>query len=766
VLPGDAEHLQPRGLRLPGLRAPTGARLRAAVSVLAAEGGPWAVADLSLGAWRSHAVAAEWEAQLGLPPATVSTRTGPTREMHSYAEIVGAGVDAESTGSRSVLDAVERAERMARAVRGQRAVLLVVAPRFGAGWEEENEHFLRALCARLDPADRVVLVASGGEEPVLPEGWSVAWEEAPAAESSGASPASAAVLLPGVFFPNVAATIEGVGGVTVPLPGGLLLVGPEHRRDPDACGRLEYDRLAEALQGNEELYAWAQYHGNNLYLDTEFVAAQAWKHFAAGSPGIGLRLLMRCIDLARTPLERARWQAQAQGMCISLMRFEEAASFVAPPPSVPARLRGFLAQAKGWGLVMGKKPEGAGPFLEEAHQLLMQDAGARESLYLLNITALYRFKQGDLDGALSLEKRIEREAAALRDGEGRPARDYRLEYVNFINQARVYRHRGELDESARYYERAFDTTRGLRSDGDIVYVNVCRAMSGARQRRPETALLAWVRAALCWVASPAPEAMSPRVLRAIAPEVDRHSPDLVERVCAALVRHLDSAWAQARGDTHSPGTRAREVLPVAVRADDLWEEQGLTFAAGAPGWCVLRTRAVPRELYPTPAHRRLRAWLASWVEHEMGEPLQLEGFAVDTGLGDDIPAALPSFVEMCMRLGVPSGRFGLVPVELEGPRRRVLEQSYLLELAPGLAALSLDEPPRLASFKRCRSSRPLEDGEAALLRRIAANGPTCVAELGAGEELAAVLALARRLEQARILRIRLTEHACDSAGIR
>jgi hypothetical protein len=88
----------------------------------------------------------------------------------------------------------------------------------------------------------------------------------------------------------------------------------------------------------------------------------------------------------------------------------------------------------------------------------------------MNISALNQLRLGDAGGAITIEKEIEAQSLGLAQS------DFRLEYVNRLNLARLYRKCGELGLAERYYSEAFDTTSGVRPVTDLIYVNVTRAI--------------------------------------------------------------------------------------------------------------------------------------------------------------------------------------------------------------------------------------------------------------------------------------------------
>ena len=152
--------------------------------------------------------------------------------------------------------------------------------------------------------------------------------------------------------------------------------------------------------------AYAQVFGSNYHVEPDVLAAEAWQRFAEGGSAIALRLLDRAVSAARTPVEKAVLWAQQGGMAIALQRFADAASQPGPPSSVPAPLRSFLLQVKGWGQVMSGEAEKAMVCLAAARDACAVDESRRDELYLMNITALCELRRGRPDAALCLENQI------------------------------------------------------------------------------------------------------------------------------------------------------------------------------------------------------------------------------------------------------------------------------------------------------------------------------------------------------------------------
>ena len=327
----------------------------------------------------------------------------------------------------------------------------------------------------------VRFVCCEAEPPAAPDGWAVDWDDGPRVTDRLAP--SLLSLWPGVVGP-LARELDPDAGpdAVVDFTGGFWVVAPERRRAVGEVTKLQWDRLAmRARRTDRDVAAFAQFHGNNVYVEAETLCERAWSHFDAGGVALALRYLARVRDCAKTAEESAAIEAQQQGMRIAQLHFEDAAREPEPPAHLDPELRAFLLQAKGWGCAQTGAAPDARALLDRAWQLFENaGAGKRESLYLINIRALAEFRCDNPDEALRLEKVIEGELDSLEEPD-RP-----LSYVNAINQARVYKFQWDFARAETYYARAFATTWGLRSESDRVYTNVCHAALAEASGRPGT----------------------------------------------------------------------------------------------------------------------------------------------------------------------------------------------------------------------------------------------------------------------------------------
>jgi hypothetical protein len=756
---------------LDGIRVPTLAALRTALDDLGAGSAP-IIADLSLGAWRSHQVACEFCFQLGLGsplrahPVTKATTTGAAPPSHG--DLVGIRIDAESKGDRTLLDALDLATRVTGAVgTGSARTFLVFAPRYGLAWEAENTAFLRFLAQGWrGSAHRVLLIAAGPEDPPLPAGWSVNWHIAPESPAPAAGK-SLLGLVPGIAEPDVAAALDAAplreAGLLLPLAAGCLLVAPECRRPPRQVSRLEYDKLARAARPFGWLEAYAQFFGNNFYVDPAFLSAAAKQRVAEGGTGIALKLLERAVACAGTPTDQGVFLAQLQGLRITLQRYQELAAAPDPSPAIWPGLRAILLESKAWGLTMLNEAARARDYFMEARRLLEANRYNREYLYLLNISALNELKLGDAAGALALEQEIE--ATLAQQGH----HDWHLEFINSVNLARLYRRSRHFDEAEAYYRRAFATTLGVRAENDTLYLNVYLARLHMERGWAAEAFGDWLRTGLHWVSNSVPEALGGRLAGAILNHKLAPGEALPEAISAALLALLQES-AQAAGLPAVQAAIAGDFdtlpAPVFARSDRFAADPApppIDCAVGAPGWSILTARAPAPEQFRGANYRRLRACLYALLQAlaPVSELAAQETILVDDRLGHEMAQTRAELLDTCVRLAVPKMVFDGEVTDLDAPARARLEQEAQVRLGSAVAQVDFDGPAAVVSFKRYRPPLTLPEEESAILRTLQ-DGESLAAlarRMAPTQQPDQVRRFVRALERERVLNLYIPENA-------
>ncbi len=715
-------------------------------------------ADLSLGPWRGCQAATELESQVGLIPESSfgMDLAAPGDSMPTYADFVGKAIDSESNGDRVTLDALRRAANLAEVLlNGPRSLCLVFAPCPEIGWDRHDSLLIRFLAEALTTSEgQLILVSGGKEEPSPLPDCEIRWNSAPRFENERCH--SVLGLIPGIVDPAITSILEpemGSLGSYWPLNGGGVLLGPEWRRRPSTVPRNEYDRLAAAISPIGWLAAYAQCYGNNYHVSPSFLREQARLRLTEGGHEIALRLLDRAFACSHTPEDVAKTQCYAQGARIALMRFKDAALCSDPPRSVPAVIRSFLLQCKGWGLVMCDQSDRAKSYLHEA-RLLASDQGSREHLYLLNISALAAYKQGDFEGALQLEQCIEKSLAAQK----KP--DWHLWYINSINSARLYFRSGANDKAAAYYERAFDTTLGVRSESDKVYANVCSARVLTKQSGPASGLWQWLRAGLHWVTSYAPETLAPRVTRAIVGRPLAAGEHSVETISAAFIEQI-LPTVEATGISFDDSLF--QSPPVFLQSGYLEAKllSAMGRGIGVPGCGVVALPCVTLPVFSGGHYDRLRSLL--WLilrEVIPGDWDQTRTVVIDDRFGCEIPVTKAELVNTCLRLGVPRMCFCGEVLKIDESLRHRLEMQSLVRLGRAVDNLEFSNDGVAISFRRYLPSKFFTGTRAALLAEIV-NGPISVEELGRkfSDRSSALLARLRTLESLRVLAIELENGA-------
>ncbi|MBM4256626.1 MAG: tetratricopeptide repeat protein [Deltaproteobacteria bacterium] len=735
--------------------------------------------DISLGVWRGQQVAAELYAQLELvlpPPQQVLPAMGRSivwDEPLPYADVIGTWIDAEASGDRTTRTALDLASRLVVKLKDSPPRTVVVfGPRAGLSWETENTLFLRFLAQGLNDTDsRLVLVHTDNDAAVVPENWQVQWTPA---YSDGKLPVTKSLcrLVPGILHPHVAtmlATTQDTGDrLGFSLANGHVLVAPEHRLAPRTVSRFAYDQLAAKTKGGslDWLHAYALFFGNNLYAQPLFLCKEAWQRFAEGGYGIALRLMERAIACAPTLEQQGFFRAQAQGIRIGLLRFAEATGEEDPSPALAPAVRGFLLQSKGWGLVMGGSPALAASYFQQARELLAPYyEGQREFLYLLNISALSRLESGDFTGALEIEAQIEAQASR------QEAHDWHLEYVNAINIARLHRRNRDLASAERYYRKAFETTLGAKSESDAVYCNFCFARVYQQRGQATEAFQAYLRTVLHWLSSRAPEALAPRVAKAILGRTPPVSEDLPEAISAALTSCLLSAAAELPQQIALARLADRDAIqhlpaPAFLRTNEAEYSTfcgAVTALVGSPGWSV---GVIPWDV-PSQCtgehHTQLRAVTFSLLQDLMptSRLSAKDALVVDDSVGYEIAGTLLTMVDTALRYDIETVISGASVVTLDPEMRRQLTLQSHVRFSDAVARVEQQSTQELIYFKRYFSPRRLTFREHWLGKALQ-ESPT-VEDLwrqhGQDESQETFLSMIRTLERERIIVLSVHEKA-------
>jgi Flp pilus assembly protein TadD len=544
-------------------------------------------------------------------------------------------------------------------------------------------------------------------------------------------------------------------GLLIATGAGDFLVPPETRRAPADVSPFEFDDLAARAKNLPWLRCYAQTFGNNYFVDSGLLAAQAWRFFAQGASEIAVRLLERAVACGRNPDARHALEAQLQGMRIASHRFAEAGKARSPPGGA-TNVKNFLIKAKGWALVMSGDAASGRDFLRQA-RLLSEIAapGSVEDLYLRNILALAEARTGDLGEALRLEQEI-----TAANGRLEPF-DWRLHYVNMVNTARLFRAAGRPTDARDAYVDAFATGSGNLSESDRVYDEACLARLAAETGCPARAMQHWFRASLAFAASAVPEALSARCAAMLLSRRTDPDQDVTEGVAEALYAALEGALAQlppehawhvARLPDRGHSLDAPTFIYAGVAPPrSLAEAFG---ALGADGWSVIPVRSATPPAFGGASHRSLRLLLARLIEREAPQHARL-GFAtyvVDARQGRPIASSEREQIESCVSLRLNRSIFAGRRTELSPASLGKLEQASRLRLGDLVRHVEMAGHRARVVYKRYLPER-CEDDEYGLIEAAVAGDISLGTLLGAAERDISreIRARARDLEDKRVI---------------
>ncbi len=662
---------------------------------------PILAGDLTLGSWRGHWLARELAAQLGLDlPTERRPVPGMAPGEGSAPDRVVAGlIDLETAGDGAILTAHAMAQAIGREATDRSiGAILVLGPPAAEPWMPEDAWLVRFLARLLDGASPALIVAMPVSATSLPcdlRHWEI--PEGIGIDRAPLTRRLADPTVPGLVPPG---TVSGPLSC-VPTLGGWSLLLPGAR-----ATRAE---RPTATPEDEPLWLQGCRHATRSPADRNprILAGAAALAFSEGGYRQALRLVEAARDATTDPVDRAMMMSQAQSMRIAAMDFAGAAAQPDPDASLPPPLLRDLSLGKAWGLVMTGRPAEAGPLFDRARNLAEPQARDPMWLYLLNISALNKLRLGQVDAAFSLEHRIERTLA------GFDPPDWHLSYINFINLARLHRHAGHHGKAHEYYQKAFAINEGLRSDSDHVYLNVCQAGLERADGRLAEALLSILRASLHWLAMEVPEALAPRVARAMKAEPGA---DLVARTS----EFLRTTLVELLGSIGHPFNALVDAVlpegPAWRRPSATGEEAGAS-ALGAPGWGVLVRPRAAADRAPQPCQQPL-AGLVAAVMRALAQTDVLTPDAcvvVDAMNGTEVPTDLEALFGLAARRGCRDLCFRGRRAPLSIDELRAATADSRIALGPGVDGMARGGDEIAVFFRRSRDPIRLAGADLALV---------------------------------------------------
>ena len=254
-----------------------------------------------------------------------------------------------------------------------------------------------------------------------------------------------------------------------------------------------------------------------------------------------------------------------------------------------------------------------------------------------------------------------------------------------MNLAALARRSGDRAAEQRALARAFATSTGARSLGEIVTMNVALARAEEDPASP-AAQGAWLRAALAWLAFEPVEALPVAAVEAVlgtasVPRVQLDQ-NVSEAIAAALQRAMPGLAAPDEKDAPLPSIRLSGNGGDRPDAGDRWTGRGSS-VVDAEGRGAAPVAAAARP--PRTGVDGAPPALPGGQRREPGTIL------VDDNVGLDLPSTRNAALSMALRAGVAEVCFGEERIALDAAARSRLAADLRVGLSPAIA--TIDGPP-------------------------------------------------------------------------
>ncbi len=651
--------------------------------------------DLSEGAWKGHWILGELCAQLGLDfEASIQPEIGhSTQNYLRYADTVGRLIDNESEGDKNFMLSYAYCKKLLQAIssKGIRNVV-VFPPKEGHAWGVENVQFLTLFSQALQSTDCEIVFAIGDSITSMPEEWEAAVQQTNAANKKNAN-----YRLPGILPQTVAVALN--SSDVLNLQNGISILPPTFGVDKTVFENEIFETLEDHLQ------VYLALHGEHA-CTISFLRAEAGKRFAEGGYEIALRILDYIKSFNISEEERASVVSQMQNIRIALMDFDAAAAGELPTDNLPDEYKASLYQSKAWGLVMTNQPQEAENYFEKARTYLKPETFPRLYLYLLNISALNKLRLGKIETAFAYEKKIEK---LLEEQE---YRDWHIQYINAINQARLYKKERDLTISEQYYKRAFDINYRIKNESDLLYTNFCFAQLEGLKENEKRAFIYWLRTCVHWLSNETPEALAPRVAQAILRKRLSNRSGHVEDISKALLQQLTEAAKQVgipldfENEAVVPFTRVDETIVTKEKA------------IGGIGIGLFITSEKITTHYSGPNFNELSKLVLQLLRTVLGisEEETIGTIVTDTQFGSELPSNQYELLDVCIRHQVDRIQFGKQTYELNVEDERQLFLKSTVQICPALRYIEPGEQRVTVHYKRYFSPKKLATEANTVLR--------------------------------------------------
>ncbi len=227
--------------------------------------------------------------------------------------------------------------------------------------------------------------------------------------------------------------------------------------------------------------------------DAEVIMNYAWIATHLDALGLAKNIFEQAYALSKDDANKVNYLLCLQAVRVGQQRYQDVMQEDYPPVLLNEKTKDALWYSKAYAGVLSRDYDMAGKYFDVLSVDESLTPSSIESLYRLNIYALYLFHQKYKDKALLLENII---LSKIDDFEDKNTTF--IKYINSLNLARVYRANKDFDASLRYCDMAYEAIRGLKTESDHVYFNLNYAALYEGNNDLNKAFYAWLRAALHW----------------------------------------------------------------------------------------------------------------------------------------------------------------------------------------------------------------------------------------------------------------------------
>lgn len=284
--------------------------------------------------------------------------------------------------------------------------------------------------------------------------------------------------------------------------------------------------------------------------------------------------------------------------------------------------------------------------------------------------------------------------------------------LNSLNSAHLYENNNAFTEAKKQYDRAFETVRGIKSETDFVFSQVCYGQLYEKQESHRQALFYWLKAAVHWLVTENKDALGWRAVRAIAiPDFIPRNYLNCDKIHLAFINKLTSLSDKC--ELKIPFGKYRQIKFIP------WDNQLIfnnPYAIGVDGLSVIVDQFNLKELLLN----ELEEKLAYQAFHLLAYFLKFSPDAFDTCIIDrmnyiDFPTHFADFLRSCLLLSISQCVFNSRRFQIDDNTRQWLSNHLIIKPSSSIQEFFLSNRPCFVKHHRYLQKNELTPDEARLL---------------------------------------------------